>query len=273
VSRRQHRRLLVVAAPAFVAALVVGLIATMALSGSGSASPASTDQSATPAASTPSPAASADTTPSSSHAHSSEPRPPSPPPTTSGGLTASTLPAARTLGVGWVFRVDQGSAEGGYVGNGTPMMARNPHEVVMTAVPLGCEQRSNLPTPSHVLETDYRQRAHGIAGVGLRLRFVSAQAAGRFVSARRADLTACARQPAEPSDFGLRLVSGLHGTGQGTYVSARTDPSLPTAERTWTEVAGWLGGGDVVLLAVNAAPGSTAVDVARLSAAVRGILR
>jgi hypothetical protein len=275
VARSQGRWFLVVAAPVFLAAGGIGLVGAIALSADSGPAPATGIPSDWPtpssAASMASPAAEA--TPSTSQSRTSKPRLPSPPAKTSGGLTARTLPSARSLGTGWAFRVDQGSAEGGYVGNGTPTLARDPHEVVMTVVPLGCEQRSDLPTPTHVLETDYRQRAHAVAGVGLRLRFASTTAAGRFVAMRRVDLAACAKQPMEAADFGLRLVSGLRDAGQGTYVSVRTDPTLPKAERTWTELAGWLGGRDVVLLAVNASSGSAVVDVGRLGSAVRAVLR
>jgi hypothetical protein len=280
VRKRRHRRLLLVAAPAFVAAVGVGLVTALALSpgsgsaaGPGSGSGVAVRSGQQPSTSAATPRASAPATATPSRPRKSEPGPPSPPPRTSGGLTARTLPPARSLGAAWGFRVDEGSAEAGYVGNGTPTLARDPREIVMTVLPLGCEQRTHLPTPSHALETDYRQRAQGIAGVGIRLRFATAAAAGRFVSTRRSDLRACATQPREPADLGLRLVSGLRETGQGTYVSVRTDPLLAKADRTWTEVAGWLGGHDVVLLAVNATPDSTLVDVTRLSSAVRGVLR
>jgi hypothetical protein len=265
-----RRRLFLVAAPVFVAAVAVGLVVALALSarsddGDAAAAPASSAADPSVASSPP---ATATVTPTASGPHGSEPAPPSPPGTTSGGLTARTLPAARTLGPGWKSRVDNGSAEEGYVGNGTPTQARDPHEVVMTVVPLGCEQRSSLPVPTHVLEADYRQGAHGTAGVGLRLRFAGSADAERFITHRRADLTACAAQPA---DGGVRIVSGLTTTGNGTYVSVRTDSMLPKAERTWTEVSAWIGGRDVELLAVNDT--ATKDEIGRLSGAARAVLR
>ena len=93
-------------------------------------------------------------------------------------------------------------------------------------------------------------------------------AAGRFVANRRADLKACAAQPA---DAGVRIVTGLSSTGTGTYVSVRTDATLPKATRTWTEMSAWLGGRDVVLLAIN--DSATAAVVDRLSGAARAVLR
>jgi hypothetical protein len=269
----RHRGLLVVAAPAFVAALAVGLVGSLALSNRGSPSAAPlTDlaTASTPSAGTSSPSESTHPSPKPSKVKQAEL--PKPPATTSGGLTARTLPSAKSLGVGWVFRVDSGSAEGGYVGNGTPTMARKPSEVAMTVLPLGCDQRSDLPMATNVLETDYKQHSHTTAGVALRLRFASSKEAGQFVTARRDDLAACAKQPIGPADDGLHLVTGLASTGQGTYVSVRTDPTLPKAQQTWTEVAGWLGGRDVVLLAINAAPKSAVVDVQRDSTAVRAVL-
>ena len=264
-----RRALFVVVAPVFVGAVAVGLVVALALS---SRSDDGTAAGASSSATTPSVGSSASATeaasPTTSQPRSSEPVPPSPPATTSGGLTARTLPAAKTLGAGWKSRVDNGSAEEGYVGNGTPTQARDPHEVIMTVVPLGCEQRSTLPMPTHVLEADYRQSAQGTVGVGLRLRFATAAAAGRFVERRRADLKACAAQPA---DGGVRIVTGLASSGTGTYVSVRTDATLPKAERTWTEVSAWLGSRDVVLLAVNDT--ASAGAVARLSGAARAVLR
>src|SRR6478735_6951991 len=250
---RARRGLLMVGAPVFVAAVAVGLVVALALSarsdnGTARASAASSSTPPSVASSTSSAPPTKTPSPSASRPRSSEPAPPSPPATTSGGLTARTLPAAKTLGAGWKSRVDNGSAEAGYVGNGTPTQARDPHEVVMSVVPLGCEQRSSLPMPTHVLEADYRQAAQGTAGVGLRLRFATSAAAGRFVASRRADLKACAAQPA---DGGVRIVTGLSSSGTGTYVSVRTDATLPKATRTWTEISAWLGGRDVVLLAIN----------------------
>jgi hypothetical protein len=263
-----RRRLLMVAAPAFVAAAAVGLVIALAVSSrsnDGTTAAGTASSTTVPSvASTPPVQAS----PTVSRPRSSEPALPSPPATTSGGLTARTLPAAKTLGTGWESRVDNGSAEAGYVGNGTPTQARDPGEVVMTVVPLGCEQRSTLPVPTHVLEADYRRGTRGTAGVGLRLRFANSRAAGRFVENRRADLEACSAQPA---DNGVRIVTGLSTTGTGTYVSVRTDATLPKAERTWTEVSAWLGGRDVVLVAIN--DKGTAAVVDRLSGAARAVLR
>lgn len=264
----RRRGLVMIGAPVFVAAVAVGLVIALALSsrsddGTAAASPASSAAAASVTSSAAEPPS-----PTPSKPPSSEPAPPSAPATTSGGLTARTLPAARTLGAGWTSRVDNGSAEEGYVGNGTPTQARDPHEVVMTVVPLGCEQRSSLPIPTHVLEADYRHGARGTSGVGLRLRFATSAAAGQFVASRRADLKACAAQPA---DDGVRIVTGLSSTGTGTYVSLRTDPTLPKAARTWTEVSAWLGGRDVVLLAVNHT--AAVAEVHRLSSAARAVLR
>lgn len=268
------RRGLVIGA-AFVGAVAVGLIAALALTSGDSPPPAATAaaSSSTPSVSSPAPESVATTSspsesPSPSHSRSATL--PSAPAKTSGGLTARALPQAKSLGSGWVFRVDNGSAEGGYVGNGTPTVARSPAEVVMTVVPLGCEKRSDLPTPLNVLETDYRHKPSGTAGVALRLRFASAAAAGRFTEARRADLVACAAQPLQAADEGQHVVTGLHATGNGTYVSVRTDVTLPKSERSWTEVAAYLGGRDVLLLAVNKA--GTPQDVVRLSTAARSVL-
>jgi|tagenome__1003787_1003787.scaffolds.fasta_scaffold20927981_2 hypothetical protein len=269
----RRRGLLMAAVPVFVAAVAVGLVIALALSSRSDEGTASGSASPALAASATSPAARAATTAaptarSSPDESTAPPAPPSAPATTSGGLTARTLPAAKRLGAGWQSRVDNGSAEEGYVGNGTPTQARDPHEVVMTVVPLGCERRSALPTPTHVLEADYRQGAHGPSGVGLRLRFATSAAASHFVASRRADLMSCAAQPAER---GLRIVTGLSSPRGGTYVSVRTDATLPKSARTWTEVSAWLGGHDVVLLAVNDTAAAAEVD--RLSSAALSVLR
>ena len=80
------------------------------------------------------------------------------PATTSGPLSKRSFPTPRQLGAGWRYAVDPGSAEEGYAGNGTPALARNPQEVVQTAVPLGCARARPMPAPAHALEVDYRLR-------------------------------------------------------------------------------------------------------------------
>lgn len=192
----------------------------------------------------------------------STPSVPAAPATTAGSLTKSLLPSPKDLGRGWRGFVDEGNAEDGYVGNGTTVMERKPAEVAQTVLPLGCEARSALPTATLALEADY---AHGdVRGVGLRLRFGSSAAAGRFLTGFTADARRCAAQPAP--DYADAPPVGSLRTVRGVVITTRTGDD---ASPTWTE---WKArsGRDVLLLAIAAENGSAAVpDVRSVAAALR----
>jgi hypothetical protein len=162
------------------------------------------------------------------------PPPPPAPATRSGPLTAKSMPAPADIGPGWAFLVDDGGAEEGYRGNGTPMMARNTAEVARTLVPLGCSAGRPLPRPVHALETNYRHGPTGTRAVAVAVDFRTQAAARAFWNAYLRNLTACAavkpRRPgqvkvlAKDSDsvVSLRVVEeGPGGTFRETAVLHR----------------------------------------------------
>ena len=93
------------------------------------------------------------------------------------------------MGPHWSYRVDPGSSEDGYRGNGTPAMARDPQEVVGALTPLGCRPVI-LPTPKSALEVTYGHR-DGTPAVGLLLEFESSDVAADFFDRRSAALRDC----------------------------------------------------------------------------------
>ena len=163
------------------------------------------------------------------------------PATSSGPLSRRSFPTPRQLGAGWRYAVDPGSAEEGYAGNGTPALARNPQEVVQTAVPLGCARGSAMPTPTHALELDYTLR--GATVVAVRGRFTGPAQARTFFAARSANLAACAGRSGSAA-IGP-LVADLRRPGRDAVASDRTPRSDP-----WRELA-VLDGDTVALLAVQ----------------------
>jgi hypothetical protein len=128
--------------------------------------------------------------------------------------------------MGWTTRVDEGGAEDGYVGNGTPTMSRDPKDIALTVVPFGCTTRSALPEARYVLEDTY---SHGsVDGVALRLVFASAAQASTFIARVRADRVACARQTSAPVAF-------VRNAGP-VVVSERSDTSTSGRSDPWTEL-------------------------------------
>jgi hypothetical protein len=115
------------------------------------------------------------------------------------------MPRPSVLGTGWAFRVDDGSQEDGYAGNGTPTLQRDPGEVAGLAVPLGCVDRGALPRPRWALETDYAHASTGALGLVIRLRFSTDAAAAAFTDGRDAALATCAAQTSSvgPNSTGL----------------------------------------------------------------------
>ena len=112
------------------------------------------------------------------------------PATTSGRLDRASLPEPRALGPRWRYRVDPGSAEDGYAGNGTPAMARDPREVVAALTPLGCRP-VQLPVPDAALEVTYGH-ADGTPAVGLLLEFDDDAEAAHFFALRVGVMRDCA---------------------------------------------------------------------------------
>jgi hypothetical protein len=211
---------------------VVGAVSLAGCSGG----PSSAPRAASPSASTPSTTA----------ASAGEPGAPSPgslakPATTSGALSKTSFPRPRDLGAGWTYAVDPGSAEEGYAGNGTPALARNPQEVVETAVPLGCARHSAMPVPQHALEVDYTYR--GTKAIAVSGLFADTTTATAFFNARATNLRGCLGVIGSPA-IGP-LVTDVSSPNPQVITSARTPRSDP-----WQEV-GVLDGDTVVLLAVQ----------------------
>ncbi|QNN53307.1 hypothetical protein [Nocardioides mesophilus] len=242
-----------------IAVAAVCALTLAACSGSDSAAepgtPASSTSTTNDASSPPSPDASAPPPPSSG-----APRPGSmaTPGTRSGPLSRKSFPRPVELGPDWSYAVDPGDAEEGYAGNGTPALARDPREVVLAAVPMGCP-RADLPLPAHVLEVDYT--AAGVPVIALRASFADASDARRFFDLRADAIRACV---GSTDSAGVGLLVGQARTARRLLVSDRTPDSDP-----WTELAA-LDGDRVSLVAVHSALGQppvTARGLQRLTGA------
>jgi hypothetical protein len=223
------------------ATVTVSLLAVAGCSGgSGSSSPAATPSSPSAATNPATPeAAEARTT-------ADDPSAPTPgsmakPATTSGPLSRRSFPTPQRLGPGWRYAVDPGHAEEGYAGNGTPALARDPREVLATAVPFGCARRAPMPAPTHALEVDYA--LHGAKVVAVRGSFTGPVEAKAFFDGRAANLTECAGRRGSAA-IG-RLVDAIARPDPHAIVSDRTPHSDP-----WRELA-VLDGATVALLAVQ----------------------
>ena len=163
------------------------------------------------------------------------------PATSAGSLTRRTFPRPRALGTGWQYAVDPGDAEEGYLGNGTPALARDPREIVQLAVPFGCARRSAMPRPAHALEVDYTAR--GVKVIAIRGEFDDAASAQAFFAGRAANLDRC-RGRSGGQALGT-IVARTDRLGDGVLLSDRTPDSDP-----WAELA-VLDGDQVVLVAAQ----------------------
>jgi hypothetical protein len=175
------------------------------------------------------------------------------PAASSGPLSQQSFPRPRQLGAGWRYAVDPGDAEEGYLGNGTPALARDPHELLRAALPLGCPRELRLPVPRHALEVDYSYR--GTKVIAVRMSFADRAQATGFYGARNADLLSCHGRSGGPA-IGV-LVSEVNSVGTRAVMSDRTPRSDP-----WTELA-VLDGDSVVLLAAQTTPGGPPLSDAR----------
>jgi hypothetical protein len=180
------------------------------------------------------------------------------------------MPRPAALGHGWRFRVDAGSQEDGYAGNGTPTVQRDPGEVAGLAVPLGCVDRGHLPRPRWALESDYAHASTRTIGLVVRLRFASAGSATAFMKRRDLALAACAAQTSRVGPNSTGLVQQLHMVA-GLTVSTRTEAGDLHDGSAWTEIAA-VGSpaSDVTMLAVNA---SQSAPVTRRAIARLGSMR
>jgi hypothetical protein len=211
-------------------ALALGLLLCVGCSGAEPTGTAATGSAST----SPSPSAAATSsspspTPSSTTSFDRE----ATPATTSGSLRRASLPRPAVLGKGWGTRVDPGSQEDGYTGNGTPTVARDPGDTVAALRPIGCAEEAayaeQLPVPAHALEVDYRHRGTGAHGIGLALEFRDVATAEDFFDVYSRSLGLCS--------------SGAGGT---TRVTVQASPGAdaiatvtvdPFEQSTWRELA------------------------------------
>jgi hypothetical protein len=157
-------------------------------------------------------------------------------------MSLRSFPSPRKLGSGWHYSVDPGSAEDGYLGNGTPAVQRDPNEVVSAAVPLGCRRPVKMATPRHALEVDYRY--HGTKVIAVRGIFDDPAQARSFFLARARNLQGCQGRVSNAAE-GV-LVKRVERVADGVLLSDRTPNSAP-----WSELA-VLDQDAVVLLAAQA---------------------
>jgi hypothetical protein len=174
-------------------------------------------------------------------------------------LSQASFPKPRQLGPGWSYAVDPGDAEEGYSGNGTPALARNPREIVQTAVPFGCARSAPMPAPTHALEVDYTVR--GSKAIAVRGQFAGSDDASAFFSGRAANLRSCLGRSGSPA-IGP-LVAALATPDRTSLASDRTPKSDP-----WREVS-VLDGDSVVLLAVQGRHPLTDAQTRRLVTVLR----
>ena len=206
------------------------------------------DPAGQPAAVTTSPT----TTPSPSPSASLPPAPTTPPPTTAGPLDSATLPEPGDVGPGWEYRVEGADPEEG-AGNDTPFQQRDPDEIVVTTIPMGCEQRSASPVPRDVLQATYAHPESGSYAVALRMRFDSPEAAQEFADVRAEDLQACRDQPDDPYSGAPAPVLEVTVTTDDTQTLSTYQ--LLGEPETWTSAAAVMGR-DVLTLDTDADPQS-----------------
>jgi hypothetical protein len=218
-----------VAAVALAATVVCGACSDSSSVGAAtSASPRSPSPSATPTASA-TPSATPSVAPTFDRTAT--------PATTSGSLRRASLPRAGVLGPGWRARVDGGSTEDGYTGNGTPSVARDPQDVLAAVRPIGCADEQvyaeALPVPRYALEVDYRHRPTGSNGVGIALEFADADGAARFLEVYTRSLDLC-----RPGAQGATSVAREGAPGSDALATVTVDPVERTRWRELTERSG-----------------------------------
>lgn len=174
---------------------------------------------------------------------------PGPAPSTTAGLTQASLPDPQSLGQAWHYRVDPGSPEAGYEGNGQPAQARDPAEVAAGIAPLGCQPAATAPPLARAaLEVDYGRSRPTADGVGLLLVFADPAQAQQFFASYTRVLRACATHPS-PGAPRITLVPQGSST---VFGSIRVDPASDPDFPVWTEAVR-LSGRTVRLLTVSTA--------------------
>jgi hypothetical protein len=151
---------------------------------------------------------------------------------TSGTLGPTSMPLAAALGPRWTSRVDPGSAEDGYTGNGTSVVARDPRDVADALLPLGCGSEAvyatPMPVPKHALEADYAYKPTGAHAIGLVLEYADAATASRMVRLYTAALRRC-----RAGGGGTMVVTVEPTAGSGLFASRQVDT---VAQETWREL-------------------------------------
>jgi hypothetical protein len=224
-------QLVVPVARAAVVALAATTLCAACSDGSSSTAVAASSASPTTSSATPTPTTSA--TPSAVPTFDRT----ATPATTSGSLRRASLPRAAVLGPGWRARVDGGSTEDGYTGNGTPSVARDPQDVLVAVRPFGCADEQvyaePLPVPRYALEVDYRHRPTGANGVGIALEFADAAGAERFLAVYERSLDLC-----RPGTQGATSVTREAAPGADAMATVTVDPVERTRWRELTERSG-----------------------------------
>jgi hypothetical protein len=174
--------------------------------------------------------------------------PTSAPPVSAGPLDSATLPEPDALGPGWEYRVEGADPEDG-AGNGSPFQQRDPDEIVVATIPMGCEARSPSPVPENVLQATYAHPGSGSYAVALRMRFGSPEAADEFAAVRAADLATCRDQPDDPYSGAPApvLESSIEGSRTTTTYRLVGEPD------TWYGLA-LVAGRDVLTIDTDADP-------------------
>lgn len=185
------------------------------------------------------------------------------PAASSGPLSRTSFPRPRALGERWAYAVDPGDVEEGYLGNGTPTLERDPAEVTLASVPMGCPRPHRLPRPEHALEVDYT--FGDVKVIAIRASFADRITAADFFDHRAADIEACIDRSGGRA-VGT-LVETFHRPAEGVLLSDRTPRSNP-----WTELA-ILDGGDVVLVAAHSRAAEPPLAPERLGALVEEFRR
>ena len=151
---------------------------------------------------------------------------------TSGALGPTSMPLAAALGPRWTSRVDPGSTEDGYTGNGTSVVARDPRDVADALLPLGCASEAvyatPMPVPKHALEADYAYRPTGVHAIGLVLEYADSASASRMVRLYTAALRRC-----RAGAGGTMVVRVEQAPGAGLFASTQVDA---VAHETWREL-------------------------------------
>jgi hypothetical protein len=151
---------------------------------------------------------------------------------TSGALGPTSMPLAAALGPRWTSRVDPGSAEDGYTGNGTSVVARDPRDVIDALLPLGCASEAvystPMPVPKHALEADYAYKPTGAHAIGLVLEYADSATAARMVRLYTAALRRC-----RAGAGGTMVVTVERSPGAGLFASRQIDT---VANETWREL-------------------------------------